>query len=67
MSTVKQIIQTQIVDNEERRISGSLLQNVLVAMVDRDVFLSEREYNDLVESGHVDEDKIYHVYEDEEE
>jgi len=67
MSTVKQIIQTQIVDNEERRISGSLLQNVLVAMVDRDVFLSESEYNTLVENHQIDDDKIYHVYEDEEE
>jgi hypothetical protein len=64
MSTVKQIIQTQIVDNEERRISGSLLQNVLVAMVDRDVFLTEYEYNQLVTRGLVDEDKIYHIYEE---
>ncbi len=45
-------------------ITGDILQGVLLDMFDRDVFLTESEYNDLVESGQVDPDKIYHVFED---
>ena len=62
---VRQLIQDNIYDNDERSITGDVLQDVLLAMVDRDVFLSESEYNLLVELGRVDEDKIYHIYEDE--
>lgn len=66
MSNIIQEIEQDINDNEERHITGSILQRVLKDMVNRDVFLSETEYNTLVEQGQVDDDKIYHVYEDEE-
>ena len=66
MSNIILEIEQDINDNEERHITGSILQRVLKDMVNRDVFLSETEYNTLVEQGQVDDDKIYHVYEDEE-
>ena len=66
MSNIIQEIEQDINDNEERHITGSILQRVLKDMVNRDVFLSESEYNTLVEHGDIDDDKIYHVYEDEE-
>ncbi len=66
--TIKQNIRTNIFENPERRITGQVMQDVLLNMVDgivdRDVFLSEDEYDALVESGQVDPDKIYHVYEE---
>ena len=66
MSNIIQKILDKIKDNEDRAITGSVLQDVLIDMVNRDVFLSESQYNELILSGTVDEDKIYHVYEDEE-
>jgi len=45
-------------------ITGDVLQKVLLDMFDRDVFLTEDEYNALVQSGQIDEDKIYHIYEE---
>ena len=65
MSNIRQEIKDNIYNNSTGDISGGVLQRVLLAMVDRDVFLSESEYNALVEHGMVDEDKIYHIYEDE--
>lgn len=44
-------------------ISGDILQSVLLAMFDRDVFLTQDEYDALVSHGLVDEDKIYYIYE----
>lgn len=61
-------IRNQIIDkiytNKEGAITGNLLQDVLLLMFDRDVFLSESAYDKLVKDGEVDEDKIYHLYED---
>lgn len=64
-SNTRQLIIDKIYDNSSEAITGDVLQGVLLAMFDRDVFLTESEYNYLVESGLVDEDKIYHVYEEE--
>ena len=54
-----------IKNNDRHSITGDILQRVLLDMYDRDVFLTQEEYDDLVERGHVDPDKIYHIYEEE--
>lgn len=65
MSTIRQFIKDNIYENTERSITGTILQEVLLKMVDRDVFLTEEEYGALVDAGLVDPDKIYHIYEEE--
>ena len=73
MDTIKETIikniKKQIFENPNRLITGQVMQDVLVDMVneiiDRDVFLTEEEYDALVESEQVDPDKIYHIYENE--
>ncbi len=64
MSTIRQFIKDNIYENTERSITGTILQEVLLKMVDRDVFLTEEEYDALVDAGLVDPDKIYHIYEE---
>lgn len=64
MSDIRNEIIRKIRDNKQGLISGDLLQEVLLDIFDRDVFLTEEEYNSLVERGLVDEDKIYHIYEE---
>ncbi len=64
MSDIKQLIKDNIFENNERFITGTVLQETLLAMVGRDVFLTEDEYNALVDAGLVDPDKIYHIYEE---
>ena len=64
MSNIHDIITNNIYDNDEQLITGNKLQRVLIAMVDRDVFLTQEEYNELVEQESVDPDKIYHIYEE---
>lgn len=64
MSDIRNEIIRKIRDNKQGLISGDLLQEVLLDIFDRDVFLTEDEYNALVERGLVDEDKIYHIYEE---
>ena len=63
-SDVRQQIIDNIYDNTNEDITGDVLQSVLLAMVDRDVFLTETEYEYLVNNHLVDEDKIYHIYEE---
>ena len=73
MDTIKETIikniKKHIFENPNRLITGQVMQDVLVDMVneiiDRDVFLTEEEYDALVESEQVDPDKIYHIYENE--
>jgi len=64
MSDIRQFIKDNIYENNENDITGTILQEVLLKMVDRDVFLTENEYNALVDAGLVDPDKIYHIYEE---
>ena len=64
MSKIENQIRNKIYTNTEGAISGNILQDVLMLILNRDVFLSESAYNKLVRDGEVDEDKIYHVYED---
>lgn len=65
MSNIRQDIINIIKTNKQRAISGDVLQGVLLEMFDRDVFLTQEEYNALVIEGSVDPDKIYHIYENE--
>ena len=64
MSNIRQFIKDNIYENTDRSITGTILQEVLLKMVDRDVFLTEDEYNALIDAGLVDSDKIYHIYEE---
>ena len=64
MSDIKQEIISKIYDNHDQLITGDILQEVLLDMVDRDVFLTEQEYQLLVDEHRVDPDKIYHIYEE---
>jgi hypothetical protein len=64
MSNIRQEIINRIYENSHMAITGDVLQKVLLDMFDRDVFLTEDEYNALVQSGQIDEDKIYHIYEE---
>lgn len=61
-------IRNEIIDNIKENynyeITGDLLQQVLLDMFDRDVFLTQDEYDALKESGLLDDDKIYYIYED---
>lgn len=61
-------IRNEIIDNIKENynyeITGDLLQRVLLDMFDRDVFLTQDEYDALKESGLLDDDKIYYIYED---
>jgi len=61
-------IRNEIIDNIKENynyeITGDLLQQVLLDMFDRDVFLTQDEYDALIESGLLDDDKIYYIYED---
>lgn len=63
-SNIRQEIINKIKSNREGLITGDVLQDVLLDMFDRDVFLTEEEYQYLVDHHFVDEDKIYHVYEE---
>lgn len=64
MSDIRGEIIQKIKNNKFGLITGDILQGVLLDMFDRDVFLTEDEYNSLVERGLIDEDKIYHIYEE---
>lgn len=64
-SNIRQKIIDTIKSNDSRSITGNTLQRVLLDMFDRDVFLTQDEYDDLVERGLIDDDKIYHIYEEE--
>lgn len=64
MSNIRQDIIDNIRNNGDRLITGDLLQSVLLEMFDRDVFLSEDAYTNLVQRGEIDPDKIYHTYEE---
>ncbi len=61
---IRNQIINKIRNNKSGLITGDLLQNVLLLIFDRDVFLSEDQYNALISRGEIDEDKIYHVYEE---
>lgn len=63
-SNTRQEIIDKIKTNDKRLISGNILQGVLLDMFDRDVFLTQDEYDQLVDRGLIDEDKIYHIYEE---
>lgn len=63
-SNIRNQIVNTIINNKTGEITGKVLQDVLLGMFDRDVFLSEDEYDALVAHGDIDEDKIYHVYEE---
>ena len=63
-SHIRQQIINNIYSNRKNLISGDKLQEVLLAMFDRDVFLTEEEYEALVQAHLIDEDKIYHIYEE---
>ena len=63
-SNIRNQIVNTIINNKTGEITGNVLQDVLLGMFDRDVFLSEDEYDALVAHGDIDEDKIYHVYEE---
>jgi len=63
MSNIRQQIIDEIYSNNDQDITGDILQRVLLAMFDRDVFLTNEEYEYLVAHGQVDEDKIYHIFE----
>ena len=65
MDNIRQEIINNIKNNDKQEITGNILRHVLLSMYDRDVFLTQEEYDDLVERGHVDPDKIYHIYEEE--
>ena len=69
--TKQQIIQeiiSKIRSNDRRLITGDMLQGVLLDMfdysVDIDVFLTQAEYDTLVDRGAIDPEKIYHIYEE---
>ena len=64
MSNTRQEIIDKIKSNDRRAITGNILQGVLLDMFDRDVFLTQDQYDELVSSGLIDEDKIYHIYEE---
>lgn len=63
-SNIRQEIINIIKTNDSRLITGNTLQGVLLDMFDRDVFLTQTEYDRLVDRGLIDEDKIYHIYEE---
>jgi hypothetical protein len=63
-SNIRQEIINTIKTNDSRLITGNILQGVLLDMFDRDVFLTQTEYDRLVDRGLIDEDKIYHIYEE---
>ena len=63
-SNIRQQIIDNIFDNTDMYITGDRLQDVLLLMFDRDVFLTQAQYDNLVEYGLVDVDKIYHIYEE---
>lgn len=63
-SDIRQQIIDNIYNNNKMYITGDRLQNVLLLMFDRDVFLTQDQYDNLVEQGLVDIDKIYHIYEE---
>ena len=64
MSNTRQEIIDTIHNNDRQLITGDVLQRVLLDMFDRDVFLTQEEYDALVAGGLIDEDKIYHIYEE---
>ena len=64
-SNIRQKIIDTIKSNDSRSITGDVLQEVLLDMFDRDAFLTQDEYDNLVERGLIDVDKIYHIYEEE--
>ncbi len=63
-SNIRQEIINNIKTNDARSITGDVLQEVLLDMFDRDVFLTQDEYDHLADQGLIDEDKIYHIYEE---
>lgn len=65
MDNIRQEIIDTIKNNDKQSITGNVLQHVLLDMYDRDVFLTQEDYDELVETGEVDSDKIYHIYEEE--
>jgi len=65
MDNIRQEIIDTIKNNDKQSITGNVLQHVLLDMYDRDVFLTQEDYDELVETGQVDPDKIYHIYEEE--
>lgn len=64
-SNIRQEIINTIKTNDARLITGNVLQGVLLDMFDRDVFLTQAEYDRLADQGLIDDDKIYHIYEEE--
>lgn len=63
-SDIRQDIIDKIKENYNYEITGDVLQQVLLEMFDRDVFLTQEEYDYLISRGLVDDDKIYHIYEE---
>ena len=63
-SNIRREIIDKIRENYNYEITGEILQQVLLDMFDRDVFLTQNEYDVLVNSGLIDDDKIYHIYEE---
>lgn len=56
--------------NAAGKLTASEFNKLVTAVIElqsKDVWLSETEYDILVQGGEVDPDKVYHVYEDEEE